>query len=228
MAFSVLLSGGSAADSASNATTTPVDTSGLGIDLIILTASWYIGVTFSPAISDSKGNTWTSAIQGDDGVSNRTGIFFCLNPTVGAGHTFQIDGTDIFPLITYLAVSGSANLPADQTNFALASAVTSLQLGSITPTENDELVVTSICNAGDGINFSINESYIAHWVNDFVGSSTVGGGAAHKIQTSAILTEPTWSWTNASDTVGLIASFKAAASVVVGIPFFTTIGAKRI
>src|SRR5688572_5662429 len=99
MAISILHAIGSAADSSDNATTTAVDTT--GATLLVLACTWFNGTTVNPTVSDSKGNTWTGLTQQNNETATSIRIWYVnsATPTVGSGHTFQIDGTEIYPVI---------------------------------------------------------------------------------------------------------------------------------
>jgi hypothetical protein len=191
-------------------TTGAIDTT--GADLLILQLESFLSAT-EPTVSDSKGNTWTPLTAYGTGVNTRTRIFYSVNPTVGSGHTFTATGLSTFPSIVASAWSGADTAtPFDQENGAtIAASSTSAQTGSVTPSEDGELI-------------------IAAWGHDSAttGTPSVNGGftlleaapnngqafgiaQAYLIQTSAAAANPTLSWTGGTAGSTAIATFKAAA-----------------
>lgn len=205
MAFAVIASTVDG-DSKSTVTTDAIDTT--GADLIVIEVGWYTAGT-TPALSDSKGNTWTGLTARTQGTF-RVRMFYCVSPTVGSGHTFTAAGTDSYPEIGVLAVSGvnAADAFDQESAGGGASAATSVQPGSVTPDEANCLVVTGLVSEGSSI--TINGGYTAISVNN-TGGANMGGGIAYLIQSSAAATNPTWSWTGSGTAAAAAAVFHAAS-----------------
>lgn len=207
-AYSFVIASSAGSGDGSNVTTPAVDTT--TADLIVLTLTSYTG-SARPTVGDSNFNTWTP-ITDYSAVATRETMFYCQNPVVGSGHTFSASGTTSFPSLCMASFKGSVSAPLDQTNGNSASgSVSSLQTGSVTPMNANELIVTGL-----GFNVpgspTIDSSFIipaggtvAYSVgNDFA------AGIAYLIQTSAVMEDPTWSFAGGSEAAAAIATFKAA------------------
>lgn len=189
-------------------TTSAIDTT--GADFLVVAVSYYGSTSNAdPALSDSKGNTWTALTARELGFNNAAAkIFYCKPTSVGSGHTFTADRTNTYPTISVSAFSGvKATSPFDQeSGTSTNSASTSYQPGSITPSEDGCLLVTGICS--DGTSHSVNSSFNAT-ATDVLSSNHMGGGIAYKVQTTAGAENPTWSWTGSTWRAAAMASFKA-------------------
>ena len=122
----------------STATTAAVDTT--GAKLIIIIASWY---DTSATVTDSKGNTYTALTDyKDSSTVEHCRIFYCINPTVGSGHTFSL--TADYSVICAAAFSYSGGTPAFdvETGYNHSGAtVSSFNPGSVTGTGSAPLYV---------------------------------------------------------------------------------------
>lgn len=184
-----------------------IDTS--GADLIVIGASWYSpgGANNGAAASDSKSNTWTSlAILTSNPYAIR--LWYCVNPTVGSGHTFSVTGGTLYPSIFAMAFSGVATSPLDQENTNTGSGTT-ITSGSITPTEDNELCVT-LAGLERSTSHSVDSGFTAYTQN-WIDGVNVAGGMAYKIQTNAAAVNPQWTGNASGTYLARIASFKAAA-----------------
>jgi hypothetical protein len=201
-----LIANTSEASSDGSAVTTPgIDTS--GADLLVLWVSGQYQLSATP--TDSKGNTWT-ALTEEVVVGGERGIFYyAKNATVGSGHTFSVSQTSKLPSLCVAAFSGGhLTTPADQESGADTFGST-LAPGSITPTENDELVVTGISFNVAGT-FTIGSSFTITNQEDKT-AANLGGAMAYIIQTSAAAVNPTWTHNpGGSSMAARIASFKIA------------------
>lgn len=183
-------------------TTAAIDTT--GYTLLIAATVGEGGHT----LTDSKGNTWTSLTTYGTG-STYVRIHYCVSPTVGTGHTFT-------PSVGYRAVAamaftGQAATPFDQQNGASATSGSSLSTGSITPTENDELVFAAIGLSDTLTSISVNSGFTTDATRNSASGTNFGVGIGHIIQTTAGAVNPAWSWTGSTTQAGAaIASFKAA------------------
>ena len=189
----------------SSTTTAAIDTT--GADLIVVAIPRYVPGT-APTPSDSKGNSWTPlTLYSDSSYGVR--LYYSVPTTVGSGHTFTATGADSFAAIGAVAVSGAHATPFGNENGAVdGTGGNSFQPGSITPPEDDCLVITALAmddNAGTNV-ISIDGSY-----TELTDSGQMGGGMGYWIQTTATATNPTWSWTGTTEfTAATVASFKPA------------------
>lgn len=207
MAWSLIASG-------SNPTGTSVTLTTTGADLFVAILSGGNGNSFS--ISDSLSNTWTLAKEGTSARSDCL-IYYIHAPTTGAGQTFSA-GADYAGGIIVYAYSGSAATPLDQVNTNNTSSSTTAQPGSITPGQNNELLVfavslddpstptTPTVDSGFG-----NIKYIPE-----VSGNRWGLFGSTFVQSTAAAINPTMTRNttnnNTGPDVGVIASFKGASS----------------
>lgn len=222
----------SGANSGAQVTTAAINTT--GCDLIVVVGSAFLSAP--GVVTDNKGNTWHSAVAPGSNGRQIVSIFYAWNAIGGAGHTFtwQTSGGGITAgSIQVSAWSGSltSSDPFDQGNSTFYGAgTTTEQAGSITPSQNDELIVmgTGIDDT-NGSTFSIDSSFTLQEVTDVIVSSMFGSSLSTFVQSGAAAVNPTFTRTVAvatsRDDTALIASFKAAPSVVVssvsGIAWFT-------
>lgn len=208
MAFSLLGNNKASASSTSTATTSGADTS--GANLLIAVVAMYSVTTASATLSDSKSNTWTHVGNYNSSFAN-IGIFYAKNPTVGTSHTASCNpnGTG-YPTIFFSWWSGAnTTAPKDQHNGAASASGTTLQTGSITPTEDNELIITGIGDNDTG-DKTISAGYTRQDVQTNNSFST--GAWAYATQTTATATNPTWTEANTVNRGVTICSFKAAAA----------------
>jgi hypothetical protein len=184
------------------ATTTGIDTT--EANLLVVQASSY-SVRAIPTITDSKGNNWIQLNSYKGAVCMST-LFYCVNPTVGSNHTFTITITGGYPSLAVAAFSGVEQLnPIDQQNGTAYSNVTSGSSGSITPSTDNQLVLTGLNVQSTSISsvsapFSI--TGILNWNSNQFGSSI-----GYEIQTSKIARNPTWTLGGTGNTTIQIVSF---------------------
>lgn len=173
-------------------TTSAINTT--GADVIFAAVSDFDDAA-EAVLTDSKGNSWTftsaTAVEPD----TRIRIAYCINPVVGVGHTFTLTGTGSFPSLSVAAFSGVGATPIDQQAGAATtlSGATSIQPGSVTPSEDDELIVTAFSGLPPA-NVAINSSFIIAAQIPALVPLFFGSAIAYKIQTAAGAENPTWSW----------------------------------
>lgn len=164
-----------------------------GCKLIVLGTGTYEGNAIVPrTISDNKGNTYTALIEyGPAGAGrNYVQLYYCINPTVGAGHTFSNASTGNRPTICMLAYSYTGTTPSLDTATGLgAGNWTTIQPGSITPAGNNEVFVTSANKYVFTGTLTINSSFT---IQDSAASSRDFLYIADIIQTTGGALNPTW------------------------------------
>jgi hypothetical protein len=81
--------------------------------------------TFSPTVTDSNGNTWVAlTVHNTSNFAHR--FWYVASPTVGAGHTFTVSGSQTYPAIMVSAWSGAHASPFDtETGNTMAGATSS-------------------------------------------------------------------------------------------------------
>jgi hypothetical protein len=189
VAFAHLVSTGAGASDTSTCNTSPIDTT--GVTLLIAVAAWFAGVTSPAVMADNKGNTWVERDRVTDGSNVIVSIYDCVAPTVGTNHVFSLTGTTTLPSLVVDGWSGEhASSPFDQVAAGATATSTTIQPGSVTPTQNNELVVTGICS--DTQIDSIDGSFVITTNIAGVPSTSFDVAAARLIQTSAAAANPTW------------------------------------
>lgn len=203
MAYSLIAS--ETKGGAAGVTTDGVDSSGANL-MVVCIADYYL----APGnVTDSKGNTLSLVSQHDSNdalTSSR--IYICYNPTVGAAHTVSDDG--IYASATVYYFNGSTSSPFDaETGGAHNFSVSTIQPGSITPAEDNELFVTTL-GKFDGSSIAIDSGFSTPLGVSFSSGVHFGVYGSYKIQTTGGAENPTWTnGANAANSVAM-ATFKAA------------------
>jgi hypothetical protein len=168
-------------------TTNAIDTTGATLIVICAAANNPGGV----GITDSPGNSINFNGGTNTGTATSMEIFWIVNPTTNASHTFTCSGFS-FPSLAVLAFSGSYGGAEKKTG---ANGSGSSTPGSITPTSDNALLVTGVCD-GSNVTGSISGGFT---ISDQIGGSTGQRvGAAYLIQTSAAAANPTWTISGAN------------------------------
>lgn len=205
-----------AAGSAGGGNVTTADMNTTGADTIVCYLAEQDS-TVDAAFSDSKSNTWQTDIteRKDAATANLLGrMFYCKNCTVGSGHNFTATSSSGKPSIACAAFSGGhLTAPLDQQNGNVdIDAGLNNTTGSITPSENDTLVVTGLgFSGGASATITIDGSYTITNQVDVDGSFHRGTALAYEIQTTATATNRQWTYSANQYAVASIASFKASA-----------------
>jgi hypothetical protein len=193
-------------------TSGPVD--GTGADFIVTSLSNYSG-TGAATITDSENGATYAYKTAKTSTFTRARIGYKYNASVSNAMTFTIGNGGIGSAAAeVLLFSGvlTASDPSDGENGATPTSATSWQPGSITPSQNGDLIVTGLCHVTTDT-YSINSSFIipSGGQNTYIGGQRHGNATAYLIQGTAAAVNPTWSWTTSDDPAIAIAAFKAAA-----------------
>lgn len=200
-----------------NGGTSPsIDTTGANV--IVIGVSWYSGYVPPLVLSDSKGNTWLSLTkQSSGGTGVSTQMFYAYNPTVGTGHTFTVGTNTIYAELMISAWSAGTFTtdPFDVENGATTNGGSPLQPGSVSPNQNDELLIATLAGIGSintidsGFTILLNRTAAPGG-----GATRMSGALAYKIQTSAGAENPQWAWSDAgfgtAPGAAAIATFKVS------------------
>lgn len=210
MAISLVVSSIDGSANGDGFTTDAIDTT--GADLLVVAVA-DLDFFFTGTLSDSKSNTWT-ALTRVEVSSSEVGVvlYYAKNPTVGGSHTFTFSQTFNKPSIAIAAFSG-ADLtdPFDQENGTSPAGTTSSQPGSITPTEDNEVILAALSwEVAESGTVSVNSSMTITDQIDVDGSNHCGLALAYLVQTSAAAINPTWTSAVAQFKSAVIASFKEA------------------
>lgn len=212
-----LVVSGSAGSTDTTSASVTLDTTGANKITLYVSSSDATGT-----ITDSKGNTYTERSSNVGSVAER--IFDSQDsPTVGSGHTIGITGST-YPSVAVLAFSGAASSAFDQQNSGSSSVSTTVSSGSVTPSEDNEIVVSSAhgyantsmtCDVGTVVE-SVPFSSGQHW-SLFV---------SYVIQTTAAAVNATFTGSSGLGfaMAACIATFKAAAGAPAGQPFAKRLG----
>lgn len=194
---------------AQNGGTSASDCDMTGANLLVLAIAYYS--TGNPAISSSPANTWNARTEYAS-TNSRIKIHYAYNASVSSTMTFTASGSDQYSSIAVLGFAGAlATDPYDVENGATdAGFVTTLQPGSITPGQNDEVVVTALCFEITANTASIDSGFSTAYQKDVITGTAEGVAIAYKIQTAAAAVNPAWSLTVASPMNVTQASFKSA------------------
>lgn len=202
---------GVSAGGVGNFTSGPIDTSGANLIVVNVNSAIFGG---TGVLSDSKSNTWTPLTSYADLAGGRTQLYFCYGPATDINHTFTLTGS-IGSAITVLALSGASSSPPDNdAGHTTNGSASSVQPGSITPTEAGEIIITGLGTAtGSWGTLSIDSGFTIDTSIDFFSGSNEGSAIAYFVQGAASPVNPTWSFSSAVGSAGAsIASFKAAAA----------------
>lgn len=216
MAFSYLTSVSAGSTNSNNVTSGAIDTSGAKI-IVVGVSRGTLGTVGAP--TDNQGNTYTLAVNTNVAARNSL-LFYCINPTTNASHTFSYSDTSSFPAIYAAAFSGEAD-SLDATNSNTTSGST-IQPGSVSPAGDNELFVTVVAeNSGSVLTVSIDSSFtIVQELCSTVSADYRGGAIAYKIQTTGSAENPTWSGFSGAATAATIANFTISGSSSVNSGFF--------
>ena len=163
-----------------------------------------------PDFSDSKSNTWNGLTVQTGAFSGKMRLWWSKPTSVGSGHTILVPGGNT-PALFFAAFSGAHASPFDQQNGTSTPANPTVQPGSITPSEDNCLVITGggvYTSGGSGPTVASPYTLLDGLAG--AGGVTWGGALAYNIQTTATATNPIWTSPNSDSIIAVIASFKAA------------------
>lgn len=146
-------------------------------------------------VSDSKTNTWTPLTNypADTSPTDGVRLYYVANPTVGTLHTASFSGANTYCSLFFAAFNNvKTTSPAETPNGASGGAAATIQPGSITPAENNELIVSLVHQNSTSAAPTINSGFTIIDTLLEVGGVNVGGGLAYLVQTTAAAVNPTW------------------------------------
>lgn len=195
----------SSAPTANSTTTDAVDTTGANL-CILSTTQFTVG-----GVSDSKGNTPWIKLTTQTISSSSTALYYFLNPVVGSGHTFTVAGGAAFAGVTVECFSGVKTSSPVDTETGNTATGTTIKPGSVSPSENGELIVTGFGNTntittstiGIDSSFTITDKLAYNVATNY------GAAMAYIIQGVKTSVDPQWSWTGSVAVASPIALFKA-------------------
>lgn len=190
-------------------TTSGIDTT--GAKLIVMGVSSEVGVV--PTVSDSKSNSWR-AIPANS-VARSAYLFYAYGSlTVGSGHTFTVTssgGSNSAAVAAFSGYTGTVD-PFNATNQHAQTSGSSVASGSITPSSNNQVVLTAyFLNLAAGT-VSVDSSLTITDTVQFSSGVAYGVSLAYIVQTTAGAVNATWSRTlngaGTNNNMAIIASFR--------------------
>lgn len=207
MAFSLIAStAAGSVDAGASVTTAAINTTGANL-LVAAITRWTGGTA---TLTDSKGNTWT-ALTENTYTTVGCRLYYCVNPTVGTGHTFSESGTTTYATLCVAAfASGATSATLDQ-SATNGDGNTFLDVGPLTPSTSGQLIITAL---GFDVNevVAINSGFTITNQVALAAGQHEGGAMAYLIQGAAAAVTPRWSWTSTTGAVARMVSFQAVAA----------------
>jgi hypothetical protein len=229
---SVLLVEASAATGYAQGTCDAFDSTGIDCIVVVMGALDRSPSDHVQYVDDNKGNTYQyGTLWGPHAANRALLIAYCNNPTVGTGHTINVTaaspGLGESPSGIILNLTGvNLTAPFDQESegdfVPAVGGPTSVTIGTVTPTEDNEIVIFGIID--DTITDSSHGTISVATGFTFAGSVTAGdthGTGNHgqsmavfyKVQTTAGAEAITYTTaTTYSALLGATATFKAAGA----------------
>jgi hypothetical protein len=199
LGHALAIGGGAATSTAARNTT--------GAKLIVLAVT-YVGATPSAAPTDSAGNTWIQGPSAQSASTNLCALYYCINPTTSATHTFSVSQSVSSIAVSYW--SGAAP-QKDKHNANFGNATTTT--GSITPQTDGELLIAA-CSGGGGGGTGATAIDNGFTILQAGANNAAAFGLAHAylFQTTAAPINPTW--TGPGGLAAAILSFVDAVQLV--------------
>ncbi len=198
------------ASALSTATAGPVDTT--GATLIVCIVGNIAGVS-AITCTDTNGsgsiNTYTGLTEFVGSASRSMNIFYKYSPTTSTTHSFLGAGVNIgYPGIAVLVFSNTPTTPYVSESAGGTSGTATVQPGSITPSNANNLLVVGAY--GDGANpQTIDSSFTKTDALATSAGTFESIAGAYLLQSSATAQNPTWTCNaNAAAYLALMAEFK--------------------
>lgn len=191
-------------------TTAGIDTTGANLLVAVIAGE-------ATSITDSRGNVWLALTQVVRAQDNRGQIFYCFNPIVGTGHTFSsVTNTRA---VSVAAFSGSASSPFDKEQNTIGNGSPDSG-GSVTPTNDNSLIISALPNGGTTNTFSVNSGFTIASSIDGVSNVRYGAALAYLIQGTKAAINSEWTFVGPGGSV-LQAVFSSGVPMpTLGIPTF--------
>lgn len=178
-------------------------------------AVWFAGGSAARTLSDSKSNTWLAGTEVQGFFGTRAGRwYYAYNAIVGTGHTFTITGTGSAPtlqVLWYSGVKSSADPFDSEAAGGTSNSATTIQAGSVTPTEANCLVLSGLFI--DGFKTpTIDGGFTKEQSTTDTNFGHFYGAAGDLVQTTATAANPTWTVASADIVIAQTLILKAAAA----------------
>jgi len=190
---------------------TPINTTGANACFVAV-GGYALTIPGGTTVTDNKSNTYVAVPTTTTGAVTNVVLFYSKGLTVGTGHYWSAStSSGGYMAIGVLCVNGSILTGgADQENDARPTASTSVQAGSVTPTNTNQLVlnVTGVDNSGARVS-SINSGFTLI-ENVAPSANNYGLGFSYLIETAAVAQNPSvaLSATPSNPAMAINATFK--------------------
>lgn len=180
-----------------------------GATLIVVSASGFSAGGSTGILADSNVNTWIPLTERHRNDTYQK-LWYCLGPTVGAGHNFTITG-GAYGSFEVIAIGGATPVLYDQDTGTSGNGA-SAQPGSLTPANADSVLVCGLAFQNTGATLTgINSSFTI--TDTEPGGGIIQGSIAYKVQSGAGSAEnPTWSFSGGLDWTTSIVIFYASGT----------------
>jgi hypothetical protein len=195
----------------SNYSTAAISTIGANLILIGIGSAPITGLP-----TDVYGNTYTALNEYNSNAdAGKVKWFYCLNPIVGASHTFSYQGSNWSSMAAIAFSTAKDPSPIDQQNgYTGGSPGDTIQPGSVTPLEDNEWVITLLTWVNSGRTIGIDSGFTIRTQRDYGtdGVASFGIAIATLGQTTATPVNPTWSLSTYYYQASSVVTIKASAS----------------
>jgi hypothetical protein len=203
-----------------NATCTTAPFSTIGASLVYFVVSDFQS-SAKTTLTNNHGDTIIEGTEQSTVGGARVRLCWIINPTSDANYTVTATGAGSnYPSICAESRGGGNVAPFDQQNGAQINN-TFGSPGSVTPTENNELVVTVEGHSAAG-SLSVDSGFGSLRQQDFVGGTSFGSAMASLVQTTAGAVNPVWTTTTSQISAAAIGTFKEGVvvdlNVLIGEP----------
>lgn len=163
-------------------TSTAIDTTGASLIVV----SFAYNNSFTPTLSDNKGNTYTALTA--YGTAPTVRLYYCISPTVGTGHTFTFGPSGITGAINVTAWSSSSSPAYDKAVGGNGSGSNIFVAGNttgVTPANNNSLLVAGNAYAPGTANVAGANGWTLAQAQDGLGGNYYGCSTLYLTQTTA-------------------------------------------
>lgn len=189
-------------------TTSAINTTGANV-CFIATSGFSINTCTAPAVSDSKGNTYTPVSSGRPGsIANAdVCLYYSKGATVGSGHTATVASGSFSPVAFWCTAGTLTTGGADQTIYGTGLGTT-IQPGSVTPSTNNQAIFATASTDTASISSISGSSFVVLESQALVGGASMPLFVGYVIQTTATASNPTFTGGSTGNMEATQSSFK--------------------
>ncbi len=167
-----------------------------------ISISYFPGLPAS-SVDDSQHNTWTPRTPAT-GSASAVILYDAKNITTSAVHTFTVNGAASIPGVVVGCFSNvNTTSDFDVENGNHNNSTTTIQPGSVTPGQNNSLIISAMANCNTVTTFAVDASMTIVDTQPNVGGQSCGVSMAYKVQTTATAINPTWTY-GATDSLSAV------------------------